>query len=286
MKVRIGGVPRPAASSTDLAQLEKAIANMVVDGAVSSATELTPRILKRLEQRVRLAAMTEASRMMAMIVSLIDTPRREGISYQDLRRGAPRDFLEGAVRQGFNIRGNAPWAPLTVNYALRKHKARRHNTNHMFRYNSTMRHYLKGRAQTIINNRLGGVRVEVNNHLKHSHVSRGNNKLVGLERIDNFDASGNTAKVILGRVTLTMFPLLSPTLAPMLSTRRWTSSGDGQLERHLFGGTKTAHKLTNGRGQYRPLVTPVLQFFMLSRIPAAVNASVRDYMRRISPNVD
>lgn len=285
MKVKIGGVQRSAASSTDLAKVENAISSMVVNGAVSSATELTPRILKRLEQRVRVAAMVEASRMMAMVVSLIDTPRRTGISDTDLRRGSALD-LTGAVRQGFTLRGQVDWAPLTLNYALRKHKARRRNTNHMFRYNSTMRNYLKGRAQSIVDGRLGGIQVEVDNRLRHSYVSGGNNKLVGLERVDNFDASGNTAKVILGRVTLTMFPRLSPSLAPMLSTRRWTSSGNGQLERYLFGGTKTMHKFTNGRGEYRPLLTPVLQFFMLSRIPAAVNASVRDYMRRISPNAD
>lgn len=276
MKVRIGGVRQDVNSPGDLQKLKATIANTIVDGVVSEALEVTPRVLRRLKERVQVAATMEANKIFDVIADTIGK-RRQAINTQnltadDLMKGVPRDSVP--MSGGYYV----PWPELSYRYARWKGKKRPGAEYQMFRLTGAMRTYFARQGPTIIRNRLGGMEVNVDETFKRAYVSGGNYKLVKRELVDE----GDVAKIVMGRVTLTMFPRLSPAMAPMLATRRWTDGGDGTLERSVFGGTKTAAKLMNRRNKFRPLVTPTLQFFMLNRIPAAVNRSMRDYFRRTS----
>lgn len=286
MKVQIGGVRRSIANQSDLRRAEEDISKLITAGAVAEAIELTPRFLDRLEDRVRRAATGEAERMMDIIVSLMDKPQpgaNPGISGSDLTRGT--DLFAS---------GNLSWKPLSDRYARSKDlmvrrwgmtgKTARARSSRYFVNKATLRNYLKGRGPTIIKNRLGGMEVTVDRKLTDRSFMSANHKWT--PRASDLIMDGDVGKIVLGRVTLTMFPRLSPAMAPMLATRQWTSGGDGAMEKAMFGGTKTLHKLLNRRASYRPLITPVVQFFMLSRIPAAVNRSVTDYLRRTNLSVD
>lgn len=292
MKVRIGGVQRTLVSATDLKKAEDAVSNLITANAVASVMDISVKSLTRLEDRIRSAATAEAARMMDVIVSVMDKPQpgmSPGISGSDLTRGTNL-FASGRIG----------WKPLSDRYARSKDlmvrswgmtgKAARARSSRYFTNRGTLRNYLKGRGTSIIKNRLGGMEVQVDKKLRAESYMSGNNKYVtkGLKDIvwESNDGAGDAGRIVLGRVTLTMFPRLSPAMAPMLATRRWTDAGDGAMEKALFGGTKTLHKLLNRRNAYRPIITPVVQFFMLSRIPAAVNRAVTDNIRKTTQNVE
>jgi hypothetical protein len=286
MKVRIGGVERSVANQSDLKQVEDQIANTIVNGAIAEALDITPRFLDRLQERVQISATREANRVMDTIVDVIDNPQfgtDPGLNGANLTRGTDL-FASGRV----------DWKPLSFRYTMRKDrqvrrwgagaKAARARSSKMFFNRGTLRNYLKGRGSTIIRNRLGGMEVKVDRKLTDRSFMSANNRWT--KRASDFLGEGDVGRIVLGRVELTMFPRLSPAMAPMLATRRWTDAGDGAMEKAVFGGTKTLAKLLNRRDAYRALLTPVVQFFMLVRIPAAVNRSVTDYLRRTSIGAD
>jgi hypothetical protein len=292
MKVQIGGVQRSLVSAADLEKAEDAVANLITANAVASVMDVSVKSLTRLEERIRTAATAETARMMDVIVAIMDKPQpglSPGISGSDLTRGT-----------NLFASGRLGWKPLSDRYARSKDlmarswgltgKAARGRSSRYFTHRGTLRNYLKGRGASIIKNRLGGMDVQVDKKLRAESYMSGNNKYVtkGLKDIvwESSDGAGDAASIVLGRVTLTMFPRLSPAMAPMLATRRWTDAGDGAMEKAMFGGTKTLSKLLNRRNAYRPIITPVVQFFMLSRIPAAVNRAVTDNIRKSTQNVE
>lgn len=267
MKVRVGGVSRTIRSQADISAVETQITNAIVKGVVSEAVELTPRFLRRLAQRVQVAATLEASKIFSVISENIGKPRQainsQNLTADDLMRGVPRSGIPAYT--GYYV----PWPELNYRYARRKRKRFPGSEYNMFRYSGAMQRYFGRQGPSIIRNRLGGMSVQVSEAPKGAARS-----------LDQ--APAENARIALGKVSLTMFPRLSPAMAPMLSTRRWTDAGDGAMERAVFGGTRTLEKLLNRRNSYRPLVTPTVQFFMLTRIPAAVNRSMRDYFNRTS----
>lgn len=299
MKVRIGGVQRTLVSATDLQKAENAVSSMIMQGALLEAIEVAPKTLRQIENRVRNAAVAESARMMDVIVSIMDKPQpglSPGISGSDLTRGT-----------NLFATGRLGWKPLSDRYARSKDlmtrrwgmtgKAARGRSSRYFTNRGTLRNYLKGRGATVIKNRLGGMQVDVDKTYGKSYISSGNHKYVardlvtaaiekGMSSSQQTAAKSEAARVLMGRVTLTMFPRLSPAMAPMLATRRWTDAGDGAMEKAMFGGTKTLNKLLNRRNAYRPIITPVVQFFMLSRIPAAVNRAVTDNLRKTNISAD
>lgn len=284
MKVRIGGQARQVNTPADLKAVEREIAGNMVRGVTAAALDVTPRFLQRLKERVEVAATMEANRIMSLMVSLIDKPRRrlqdQGLSAAELMVGMD---LSTSARRSLTMSGSVRWQELNPKYSRSKDKRFPQHRNNMFKARGTMRNYFKGRGANIIRSRLGGIQVQVDRTLTDRSYPAGNNRWV--TRAGDFlstDAGDEVTKVALGRVTVTMFPRLSPSMAPMLSTRRWTDSGTGAMEEAVFGGTRTLDKLMNRYGSYRPLLTPVVQFFMLNRIPAAINRTLQDYIQRTS----
>ncbi|AKU43543.1 hypothetical protein CPT_Seuss17 [Caulobacter phage Seuss] len=269
MKVRVGRVQL----GSDLSAVEKQIAGELVANSIDKAQEISPRFLRRLGARIQMAAMSEANDIFDVVVGIIDSPKFStsdmGVRYADVIRGAPA----GTSGPG----GRVSWSDLSLRYAGYKRRHRPANRDRMFRYNNGLRNYLDRQGLSIVKSRLGGIQVKVDvTPPANSEVRKYKTGQIWRQTI----FPEEVASLALGRVSVTMFPRLSPSLAPMLSSRKWTDSGTGKLERQLFAGTRAADKLVNRNRPYRPLVTPVLQFFMLVRIPSAIKRSVRNYLGR------
>lgn len=286
MKVRIGGLEHrftAGAGASQLQAIENQISGGIIQKVVEEAQEITPKFLRRLRTRLQAAATGEANAIFQTITGIIDTPRGStadlGIRYMDLMRGAP----SGATGPG----GRVSWEDLDLSpsYAMRKRKARPANRSRFFRYNNHLRNYLARQGPSIVRSRLGGIQVDVD-ETPVSSRSSSQRLYAGKVFWRSVVNPEDIKSILLGRVTVTMFPRLTPSLAPMLSTRRWTDSGKGAMERQMFAGTKAAQKLVNKGNPFRPLVTPTVQFFMLVRIPAAIRNSLNNYLTRTGIRLD
>lgn len=272
MKVRIGS--GPVQKNPDLTAVQNQIIATIVDQAVQSSIDMTPRFLRRLRERVQTVATNEANQIFKVITSIIDRPAKSGtggFSASSLMSGIEIDpiFKPRALAAG----GAITWPELSYRYAMQKSKTG--NRYRFFRNKNTMRNYFKGRSANIIQGRFGGVQVSID----QSEVKRRRNATASILPED-------VSRIVLGSISVNIFPRLTPALAPMLSTRQWTSTNGGKLEASIFSGTRTAAKLLNRRNSHRPLVTPVVQFFILVRIPNAIRRNLQDYLRRTGNRAD
>lgn len=128
-----------------------------------------------------------------------------------------------------------------------------------------MKRYFEKSGHYIVTNRFGGIKVDIN-------LDRMNEGMK--PRVE--DSSWGDKYWGLGRITLKVFPKLSPHLMPMLSSRRWYETGGGTLLEREFLPPATADKLSGGQhGPVRPLVLPIVQFYILHRIPGAVYKALK-----------
>lgn len=124
----------------------------------------------------------------------------------------------------------------------------------------TMKTYFEKNSRYIVTNRFGGIQADIN----LDRLREGMKPIVE-------DGSWGDAHWGLGRITLRIFPKLSPHLMPMLSSRQWIATSNETLLEREFLPPATANKLSGGKhGPVRPLVLPIVQFYILHRIPGAV----------------
>lgn len=275
MKVRIGAVQHrvDTAQRARLDAVQTDIAAAIVKAAVAESVEISPRYLKTLERRLAAAAREEAAKIFDVILGIIDQPRfgGAGVSQADVKRGAPRGPLNPSAPA---IR----WPALTLNY--QRQKARRYPANkyRMFRRTNALRRYLSSRGGNFVQSRLGGIVVRSDTQAPRGALTRQyRGEAVWRQTVLQEELPDR----VIGRVSVTIFPKLSPSLAPGLATRRWTRVDPNRgFERVYFRGAKAAEKLMNREQSFRPLVSPVTQYFVLARIPNAINQSLKGYLRR------
>lgn len=278
MKIVIGGDARKFAvgDTTAVTKAEVALENFLIGEVVQKAQELTPVFLNRLGKRLQMVASDEAARIFDVVIDIIDQPVRGGrtISYNDLVRGINMDPTIGS-----KAGGAIKWPSLTKHYEDQKDRKRSRNKGRFFRYNDAMRNLqFRARGRSIVNSKLGGIVIDVDrNDVKGSsgrYLARTS------PAWDKQILASEVKGELLGRVTVNIFPRLSPSLAAGLGTRRWADAGDGKMEKFIFGSdTKTSAKLT-ARGYKRPLVAPIVQFFILARIPSAIKKATNNLLTR------
>lgn len=280
MKVRIGGVQHqwsPGASKA--VEITNQIAGSLASVVINNAYELTPRFLRRLKLRLQAAATAEANRIFGVILAAMDQTRSStsGLSYSDVMSGT-------SLAPGINAPGGRIiWPELSYAYAIRKGRTRPQNKNRFFQNSGQLRNYFTRQGASIVRSRLGGVQVTVDESPAHSAASR---RYDGRTVWRRAILPEEVSNLLLGRVEVSMFPRLTPALAPMLSTRRWTDAGSGAMERQMFSGTRAVNKLVNRNRPYRPLVAPTVQFFMLVRIPSAIKRALSTYLSKAAIRAD
>ena len=272
MKIRLGG---QAFGNGNVAEVERKLGEILSRQIKTRVVTLSKKFVATLRIRLLEAATAEANKLFDVIVDLMDRTvyGDPGIDASDLLKGV--DLSSGIPRPT----GRVDWRPLSTKYAM--FKSRRSgshktftpgNENRMFRYNDGMRTYFKGSGNSIIQRRLGGITVTIaeiagNNTDAISEVGRPDENTLN--------------RLLLDKITVHIFPNVTSLMAPGLATRKWNDVSDtGDLEKDLFGGTLTARKLMNRADAYRPLLTPTLQFFMLTRIPNAVKQSLNKYLNK------
>lgn len=85
-------------------------------------------------------------------------------------------------------------------------------------------------------------------------------------------------RFVLDEIEVKIYPNLRPNLIPMLASQRWTTSNNGDFEKQFFRG-KMGEKLAGPEGFHRPLMLPLIQFWMAYRIPRSIELAVEDWMK-------
>lgn len=270
MKIRIGGGPlsdqqatqlrlSKVPTSTDLAKIENAIRDSLLASIKEEVLAISPQRLQKMADAVRMAATLEALKLFGEIGSLIDSQAR-GI--QGIVRWKPLSY-QYEIWKGSYLRGRAKRGRGRHADVARASAA----ANSFFALSGRLNAYFKKNGHSIVLNRFGGVRVEAD-------VSR-----LPKRRLTLIDATaevqGRSFKFNLGRISVHMFPSISPHLMPMLASGRWSDTSEKASFERAMLPKGVADKLSGGkRGTYRPLVLPMTQFFILKRIPAAIQVAV------------
>lgn len=265
MKVRVG--------KKDVAQgsVGQELADQIVSAAVNRTFAVTPQRLRELAMRLELAANEEALYLFDAISQVIERGRD---NFSAGQIGNPKDA---------NPSGVVRWAKLSPAYARWKARrgtaAKRGSTTRvgrssryvqqyagMYTLSGDLKRYFDRNGASIVLNRFGGVRVQVNTKSLQGSTVRGRGTA--------------TLRTELGRITVTIFPRVSQSLMPMLASRRWDKTDKYTfLERNMLP-PHVADKLSGGQhGPVRPLVTPTVQFFILHRIPGAISRELRRSFR-------
>lgn len=267
MKVRIGNQP----VSDDMDRAEKQIVQELMKTVHQGVDEISEKQLKYAADIAQQAAIYEASQLFQVLADILDEDTLTGnssigLDARLLSQGAsyPQDFspLDG------NDRGIIPWKDYSVGYSKWKERHYPDHYQQFFVLDQSLKSYFKGRADSIISSRFGGVRINVSPQTT--------------ELDDNFEA--DLAVIELGRVIINIFPDINSSLLPGLSSGRWTDTlENGDFERDTFSGLKTAAKLVQSHNDvdtYRALVAPAVQFWVLVRIPAAIFARLSKYFKK------
>ena len=270
---------------------------LVLENIMGEAASVSPGMLKKLGARIRLAANMEAALLMDTVFDVLEqnsgnASRPGGMSAKSMAHPNPVAGINAKTR------GSVSWAPLTDRYYWAKSRkypgpwraGGRHrepgSEDKFFELSGELKAYLSSQGRTITN-KFGGVTVSVK--LKGMARGRGDrNTGYGGRELAMARAAGprperSFEEAFLGRITVKIFPNISPMLLPMLSSRSWTTgSPDGAFEAAYVGNQTMRQRLSgNGIGRQRHLLQPITQFFILNRIPTTITNTINRYIGRL-----
>lgn len=262
-----------------------AIGGMVLENIVGETASVSPKMLKKLAARIRLAANAEAALLMGTVFDVLEqntgnASRPGGMSAKSMMHRNPV--------AGINVktRGSVSWAPLTDRYYWAKSRKYPGSQDRFFERSGELKAYLSTQDGAITN-KFGGVTVSVK--LKGMRRGRGNDntgygaRALAVAKADGSIPEKSFEEAFLGRITVKIFPNISPMLLPMLSSRSWTDvSPDGAFEAAYVKDQTMRQRLSGkGIGPQRHLLQPITQFFILNRIPTTVTNTINRYIGRL-----
>lgn len=313
MKIRLGG------TSVSASDLEYKLGKTIMAGIERESIVLSKPRIKALAAEISIVANTEAEKLGDKMVELMDRDMRtvdgaiDALSYQDLMRGVtlPQGFSPvGELGQGEVL----VWFGLSQEYIKRKQREfsssrlsgesgasrrTRYPPERMFEYTGRLRSYFSTFGESFVRNRLGGVRVKVKTPDELRSTSRRGMTLtpeISYTRTPQTTYTGQKLgsyrDVLMGAIEVTIFPKVDSNLVPLLASGSWMDAfqSHGEFERQVLSTADgdamlAAIKLTNRDRPYRPLLLPVVQFWMQIRIPAMIFRTLQNYSRRRSTYV-
>lgn len=280
MKIRMGG--RTFTGPTSMNLLEQEIVAGLNNRFVGDSFRLTRPGFMKLIDRIRLAAEVEAMRIFPTAARVVEASTagtfriregerwgrkawdkwRERPGFDDSQLGGPTQFLTNTA---IPRQGGVNWVDLTPRWVKRKTRAGSRGARKFFWFRGT----LKGQLNNPVNSaswitKAGGVKVKVTQDIRGLKPKR-------KTKLDR--------DWVIGAIDIEIFPNLSSAMLPMLASRRWDDTNQGGLDRYLFSGTMR-DKLVGPPDRHRPLVQPIMQFWMAFRIPQAIRRAIQLELNR------
>ena len=279
MRVIVGGKTLTG-SGVGLASLvEQEIAAGLNNALGTGTAQLTKSGLGRLVARAQTASELEARRIFTTAADIVDRskagPYRQSFSHASfirndswdrhrMRHGFDTADLGGASRRfdghGLQATGGVNWVDLSPGWVRFKSYNHPQNARKFFKAGGHLvGAFRSGQNQAAWVTRFGGIKI------KSRH---------DLNKLKKYRRSTVTRAWVLGDLEINIFPNIAAALLPMLASHRWSDESQGAFEETFFRG-EMQEKLVGPPGRHRPLIQPLVQFWMAFRIPAAINRSIR-----------
>lgn len=270
--------------TTAMRKTANEMGGLVLENIIGETASVSPGMLKKLGARIRLAANAEAALLMDTVFDVLEqntgnASRPGGMNSKSMMHSNPV--------AGINVktRGSVSWAPLTDRYYWSKARKYPGSQDMFFERSGELKAYLSGQGRTITN-KFGGVTVSVK--LKGMARGRGDRntgygaRALATARADGSVPERSFEEAFLGRITVKIFPNISPMLLPMLASRSWAAvSPGGAFEAAYVGDQTMRQRLSGSENKQRHLLQPITQFFILNRIPTTVTNTINRYIGRL-----
>lgn len=248
--------------------------NILSDLPLDTEVSFSKGRLNKLLKSLRARGLQEANAIFPRAIAIINRARtinlrtlgnyeylepREVFNDRDLASSRRRSTTRSLVppRPGLQMSGSVLWKDLSPSWVVHKYGTNPANYNKFFQNTGRLKSQLG--ATSALVGKLGGVEAKA--------------RVAGDRRIDK-----RTLRWVLAELDIVIFPGIKPNLLPMLASQRWTSSSGGALERWLIPG-KGGEKLAGPQGFHRPLLTPLIQFWLAFRIPRALELAIDDWLK-------
>lgn len=254
--------------------VENSVRTGIMESIHEGATKFSKLRFRKLVAQIEHSANTEAMRIFDVAVRIIGRSRN-----QKPQPGATKST--GVERTAFSARdlgmgtgrfqktpfisptGSVNWQELTPRWLRYKQHHMPINARRFFKFRGRLAGQLHNRGnQTAWVKRFGGVQV------------RGTHAGALKER----SLSPVNSKWILGELEVHIFPGISAALLPMLASNRWTADTGGMFEATMFRGDMR-DKLMGPPNSHRPLIQPLVQFWIAFRIPKSIQDAINRTMK-------
>jgi hypothetical protein len=263
-----------ASFEQELKRTSEYIKEQILEQIADRLVQVSPGLLRDLERRIQAQTVREAARIFEVARKIIESRRGDighrgggtvsdviGIRTSMLTNSIESFDLPKGLKAGFQ--DEVPWRRLSKKWRDYKAKKYPRNANKFFSATGNLKTQFKRNQKVWVNSKFGGVMLDS----KTARKSRG--KFTDV-RTD----------IAMGDVNIRIFPKISSLLLPGLASRRWADvDRDGRFDKAVIGG-KTGEKLAGPiPGQQRPLLQPIVQFFILYRVPIAIRRAVEDWVK-------
>jgi hypothetical protein len=270
VKVRIGG---QTLKDPSLYEVQKRVSKQILKGIVADVEELGDKEVTRIAGLIREVAVDEAHKLFATLGDLIGQMKDgDSLSAAQLMAGTSYATLTAfSDAETPRATGNMQWPSLTLAYWQRKKAQYPDVVNNFFQRTGAMKAEFTTFGASLSDNLLGGVDVT--------------SSPTPMLPADLDDPTERAAQILMGSISVKIFPRVSPALLPGLASNAWTDVYmSGEFERDIFGDEegafRTGEKLANHIGHYRPFVAPAVQFWILTRIPNAIFRRLRTFLTK------
>lgn len=249
--------------------IEAAVRDSIMGAIQQDSTRMSIYRFGQLVAKIQVAAETEALRIFQKAITIINNSKSQPLSrifgWHNLqeRTAFTGDDLGTASRRaaidGLSQTGSVNWRDLTASWMKHKQRHAPANARKFFKFSGSLASTLGTKSyQTAWIQRFGGVKVT-------ARAPSGLNAQRPLTTV--------SSQWVLGEIDVAIFPNIPFILLPMLASSRWTDDTGGSFERSFFNG-KMAEKLAGPAGWHRPLIQPLVQFWMAFRIPAVIQQAI------------
>lgn len=260
-------------------EFEQLLSNALVSEAEEFVREATPGQIRELQASIKNNATTEAARIFTTMSRIIDSRNSKlspaggelftitGLRTSDLEASYGRTSFEDRRRLGDPLaeagyQGSVPWRRLSLSWTKQKSQRWPENTNKFFKATGRLQGLLDKGGRGYVESWFGGIQVEA----PSVEAPRKGRKA---------ELKGRT---VLGKLEVYIFPRISPLLLPGLASRNWTNvDKTAALEKRVITTVSTKQKLAGQPAYHRPFLQPILQFWVLYRIPRAISMTVNKW---------
>jgi hypothetical protein len=293
MRVRVGdGTFNTVKGDAAIRAVTDKLEAQIMSSIKAEAMEFSYDRMKKVRDQLEAVVTLDAMGMLSNAASIIDA-NQKGFTSANLPGGLDIRGAGGSIR----------WPALTPKYALwkanreknriaalkrglasprnlksfKRQRSQIAKAESMFYLDGQLRSYFKRGGRTVVN-RMGGIDISLTTERPDT--------VGGRRKLNTIDTTKGV-RWKLGEIHAHIFPRVVAGLLPGLASNRWTDTSKYADFEHGILPTRIFEKLSGGKhGPYRPLVLPIVQFYILKRIPYILEKGLKKAVSKMEVTRD